>query len=126
MAYNNLSSKVPDMKRQFGTFQNSSYEGNPFLCGPPLEKSCTRVDKSPPSPIKSSNAIHRKWYDVDPLVFSTTFIVSYVIFFIGVACILYINPYWRQRCFNLIENRMYWCYNFAFYKLERLSNCICH
>nr|XP_023882258.1 receptor-like protein EIX1 [Quercus suber] len=126
VAYNNLSSKVPDMKEQFGTFQNSSYEGNPFLCGPPLEKSCTRVDKSPPSPIKSSDASHGKWYDVDPLVFSTTFIVSFVIFFIGVACILYINPYWQQRCFNLIENRMYLCYNFAFYKLERLSNCICH
>ncbi|XP_050289661.1 receptor-like protein 8 [Quercus robur] len=115
VAYNNLSSKVPDMKGQFGTFENSSYEGNPFLCGPPLEKSCTRVDKSPPSPIKSSNASHGKWYDVDPLVFSTTFIVSYIIFFIGVACILYINPYWQQRCFN-----------FAFYMLERLSNCICH
>ena len=114
------------MKGQFGTFQNSSYEGNPFLCGPPLEKSCARVDKSPPSPIKSSNASHGKWYDVDPLVFSTTFIVSYAIFFIGEPCILYINPYWQQRCFNLIENRMYWCYNFAFYKLERLSNCICH
>ncbi|KAK7830104.1 receptor-like protein 8, partial [Quercus suber] len=77
VAYNNLSSKVPDMKEQFGTFQNSSYEGNPFLCGPPLEKSCTRVDKSPPSPIKSSDASHGKWYDVDPLVFSTTFIVSF-------------------------------------------------
>uniref|UniRef100_A0A7N2LNJ1 Leucine-rich repeat-containing N-terminal plant-type domain-containing protein n=1 Tax=Quercus lobata TaxID=97700 RepID=A0A7N2LNJ1_QUELO len=62
VAYNNLSSKVPDMKGQFGTFENSSYEGNPFLCGPPLEKSCTRVDKSPPSPIKSSNASHEKCF----------------------------------------------------------------
>jgi hypothetical protein len=50
VAYNNLSGKVPDMKAQFGTFEKSSYEGNPFLCGPPLEKSCTRVDESPPSP----------------------------------------------------------------------------
>uniref|UniRef100_A0A7N2R4C4 Uncharacterized protein n=1 Tax=Quercus lobata TaxID=97700 RepID=A0A7N2R4C4_QUELO len=62
VAYNNLSGKVPDMKGQFGTFQNSSYEGNPFLCGPPLEKSCARVDKSPPSPIKYSNASHRKCF----------------------------------------------------------------
>nr|XP_023885712.1 leucine-rich repeat receptor protein kinase EMS1-like [Quercus suber] len=53
VAYNNLSGKVPDMKGQFGTFQNSSYEGKAFLCGPPLEKSCTRVDNSPPLPIKS-------------------------------------------------------------------------
>uniref|UniRef100_A0A2N9EK78 Leucine-rich repeat-containing N-terminal plant-type domain-containing protein n=1 Tax=Fagus sylvatica TaxID=28930 RepID=A0A2N9EK78_FAGSY len=61
VAYNNLSGKVPDMKAQFGTFEKSSYEGNPFLCGPPLEKSCTRVDnESPPSPIKSSIASDEK------------------------------------------------------------------
>ncbi|KAF3959468.1 hypothetical protein CMV_015725 [Castanea mollissima] len=53
VACNNLSRKVPDMKGQFGTFQNSSYKGNAFLCGPPLEKSCTRVDSSPPLPRKS-------------------------------------------------------------------------
>ncbi|KAK7816573.1 receptor-like protein 13, partial [Quercus suber] len=99
VAYNNLSGKVPDMKGQFGTFQNSSYEGKAFLCGPPLEKSCTRVDNSPPLPIKSLTT--------NPLVFSTSVWVSYVIFFIGVSCILYINPNWQQWCFNLIEYQMY-------------------
>jgi hypothetical protein len=127
VAYNNLSGKVPVMKAQFGTFEKSSYEGNPFLCGPPLEKSCTKVDnESPPSPIKSSIASDEKWYEIDPEVFSISFCVSYVIFFLGVVCILYINPYWRQRCFNLIEDRMYWCYYFALNMLNRLSKCICH
>ncbi|KAL4625752.1 hypothetical protein ACB092_05G047600 [Castanea dentata] len=80
VTYNNLSGKVPDMKRQFGTFQNSSYEGNSFICGPPLEKSCTRVDSSPPLPGKSLTTSKGKWCEVDPLVFSTSFSVSYVIF----------------------------------------------
>uniref|UniRef100_A0A2N9HX13 SWIM-type domain-containing protein n=2 Tax=Fagus sylvatica TaxID=28930 RepID=A0A2N9HX13_FAGSY len=80
VAHNNLSGKVPDMKGQFGTFEKSSYEGNPFLCGPPLEKSCTRVDnESPPSPIKSSIASDEKWYEIDPEVFSISFSVSYEI-----------------------------------------------
>ena len=38
VAYNNLVGKTPGIKAQFGTFDTSSYERNPFLCGLPLEK----------------------------------------------------------------------------------------
>nr|XP_023914130.1 probable LRR receptor-like serine/threonine-protein kinase At4g36180 [Quercus suber] len=67
--HNNLSGKVPDIK-QFSTFEKSSYEGNPFLCGPPLEKSCTNMDESPPSPQIPSKANDGKWYEVNLPVFS--------------------------------------------------------
>ncbi|XP_030968106.1 receptor-like protein 56 isoform X1 [Quercus lobata] len=126
VAHNNLSGKVPDMKKQFSTFGESSYEGNPFLCGPPLKKSCTVIDESPPSPQKSSEASDGKWYEVDLLAFFMSFLVSYLIFFLGVVSVLYINHHWRKRCFNLVEDRMYWCYYFALNTLKGLTSCMRH
>ncbi|XP_075665193.1 receptor-like protein 15 isoform X1 [Castanea sativa] len=123
--HNNLSGKIPYIGH-LTTFENSSYEGNPFLYGPPLEKSCTDIDESPPSPQIPSKANDGKWYEVDLPVFSIIFSVSYVIFFLGVASILYINPHWRQRCFNLVEDRMYWCYFFALNTLKGLPGRMCH
>ncbi|KAM4110958.1 hypothetical protein ACJW30_05G031200 [Castanea mollissima] len=123
--HNNLSGKIPYIGH-LTTFENSSYEGNRFLCGPPLEKSCIDIDESPPSPQIPSKANDGKWYEVNLPVFSIIFSVSYVIFFLGVASILYINPHWRQRCFNLVEDRMYWCYFFALNTLKGLPGRMCH
>ncbi|XP_065865827.1 receptor-like protein 15 isoform X2 [Euphorbia lathyris] len=46
VAYNNLSGSVPGIKLQSGASDNSSYEGNPFLCGLPLVKSCGNFSTS--------------------------------------------------------------------------------
>ena len=124
VSHNNLSGKLPDFKAQFGTFEKGSYEGNPFLCGPPLEKSCTEKDESPQSPQKSSKASGGKRYEADLLSFYASFGVSYIIFFFGVISILYINPHWRQRCFNFVEDRMYWCYHVAL-NSQKLLNRTC-
>ncbi|XP_050235036.1 receptor like protein 21-like [Mercurialis annua] len=40
VAYNNLSGRIPDFGPDFGTIDNSSFQGNPLLCGVPLIKRC--------------------------------------------------------------------------------------
>lgn len=39
LSSNNLEGRIPQ-SRQFGTFENSSFEGNIGLCGPPLSRQC--------------------------------------------------------------------------------------
>ncbi|RVW24969.1 Receptor like protein 42 [Vitis vinifera] len=59
VAHNNLSGKTPERKFQFITFDQSSYEGNPLLCGLPLEQSCTPT--GPATPPASKNGEIGLW-----------------------------------------------------------------
>ncbi|OEL20740.1 hypothetical protein BAE44_0018244, partial [Dichanthelium oligosanthes] len=43
LSNNQLEGRIPQ-PRQFGTFQNSSFDGNAGLCGPPLSKQCRTLD----------------------------------------------------------------------------------
>ncbi|KAK4591050.1 hypothetical protein RGQ29_021299 [Quercus rubra] len=136
LSHNNLNGEIPSELTDLtflevftvdhNNLSESSYEGNPFLCGAPLKKSCTDTNESPPLSQKSSEANDGRWYEVDLLAFFTSFLVSCIIFFSGVVSVLYINPHWQQQCFNLVVDRMYWCYFFALNTLKELSSRMCH
>ncbi|XP_062150711.1 receptor-like protein 9DC3 [Alnus glutinosa] len=49
VSHNILTGLIPRGK-QFDTFQNNSFEGNPGLCGIPLTKKCENSDETPSQP----------------------------------------------------------------------------
>ncbi|KAI3737556.1 hypothetical protein L2E82_27562 [Cichorium intybus] len=118
----NLSSlKLPEMKAQFGTFTEASYEENPLLCGPPLEKKCTdnsEVVMTDPS----AQEDEEKWYAIDMTCFYRSSFSTCVVVFLGYAAVLYINPQWRRRWLELVEDCMVTCYYFLYDSVRKLSN----
>ncbi|XP_052483901.1 receptor-like protein 9a isoform X5 [Gossypium raimondii] len=100
VAYNNLSGSIPEPKAQFGTFIENSYEGNLFLCGAILHKSCSKTD----SPSTISTVSEDKGEDglIGTYDFCVSFLVSYVVVLLTIFVVLYINPYWRRVWFSLI------------------------
>ncbi|KAI3802642.1 hypothetical protein L1987_30782 [Smallanthus sonchifolius] len=107
VSHNNLSGRLPDWKAQFATFTMESYEGNPLLCGLPLENKCTTAPHVSDS---STNEGTHKWYDIDRASFYGSSGSTWFVFMLGFAAILYINPYWRRWWLDFVEECMYICY----------------
>ncbi|KAK9025536.1 hypothetical protein V6N11_038400 [Hibiscus sabdariffa] len=116
VAHNNLSGRVPD-KRQFPTFDISSYEENPLLSGLPSEKNRSQVVETP----LPSDETEEKWYEVDGTCFFASFVATYSVVLLSLGAVLYINPYWRRRWSHFIENCIHRCYYFVVDALRKLA-----
>ncbi|KAJ8551694.1 hypothetical protein K7X08_021709 [Anisodus acutangulus] len=107
VAYNNLTGRTPQRSAQFATFDESSYEGNPFLCGLPLHITCT-IPILPPGPDcceEDTGFLDIEWFYI-------SFLVAYANVVLVMVVVLWVNPYWRNVWFYYVESFMYSCYYF--------------
>jgi len=118
VSYNNLSGRTPEMKYQFATFEESSYKGNPLLCGPPLQNSCDKME-SPSARVPNDSNGDDGLIDIDS--FYASFGVFYIIVVLTIAAVLCINPHWRRRWFYFIEECIDTCYCFLAINFRKLS-----
>ncbi|CAI9267421.1 unnamed protein product [Lactuca saligna] len=98
VSHNNLSGRLPEMKGQFSTFTKASYQGNPLLCGPPLDNRCITQSQASKEEKRTE-----KWYDIDMTCFYGSSSSTCVVFLLGFFALLYINPYWRRWWLNSVE-----------------------
>ncbi|KAJ0076140.1 hypothetical protein Patl1_35220 [Pistacia atlantica] len=94
VAHNNLSGSIPD-QAQFGSFNESDYEGNPYLCGQLIKKSCT--DEPIPPPLASIEKEDDNESSIDMVAFCWSFVGSYATTIMALIMILWINSYWRSE-----------------------------
>ncbi|CAH8334646.1 unnamed protein product [Eruca vesicaria subsp. sativa] len=101
VSYNNLSGIIPQ-GRQFSTFNENSYLGNPLLCGPPTDRSCEAKKST-----KETDNVGEEEEDdeavVDMMVFYWTTASTYVTALIGFLLLMCIDCPWRQAWLRLVD-----------------------
>ncbi|GAB4858638.1 hypothetical protein Ancab_040372 [Ancistrocladus abbreviatus] len=101
LSYNNLSGKIP-LGTQLQSFNESSYMGNPLLCGPPLENKCSE-DETPVSHHDGGDV-----RDQDENILSPGLFISiglgFATGFWGVCGILLFKRSWRYAYFRFLNH----------------------
>ncbi|KAF8040883.1 hypothetical protein BT93_B2948 [Corymbia citriodora subsp. variegata] len=101
LSYNNLNGKIP-MGSQFATFNTSSFEGNPGLCGLPLLRNCS----TPTGPDAQDHEGEDKGNEEDDhgeLWFYASIVLGFLVGFWSVCGTLVIKRSWRQAYFRFAD-----------------------
>ncbi|KAJ9678533.1 hypothetical protein PVL29_020656 [Vitis rotundifolia] len=117
LSNNNLSGKIPQ-GTQLQSFNTSSYEGNPTLCGPPLLKKCPG-DKAEGTPKAYSyeDDIQQNGND---MWFYVSIALGFIVGFWGVCGTLLLNNSWRYAYFQFLNKIKDWLYVTTTINMARL------
>uniref|UniRef100_A0ACD5YW79 Uncharacterized protein n=1 Tax=Avena sativa TaxID=4498 RepID=A0ACD5YW79_AVESA len=96
VAYNNLSGPTPGTTGQFITFDQSSYEGNAYLCGLPLLKNCSMPPSTPPFKEHGDDK-------VDDIILFGCSAMFYLVGFWTSLGVLYFKRSWRCTWFSGVD-----------------------
>ncbi|XP_039117971.1 receptor-like protein 13 [Dioscorea cayenensis subsp. rotundata] len=121
VAYNNLSGPTIGLVAQFSTFDKNSYEGNPYLCGPPLENTCTLLIPVPKSQV-TKNIHEDKEAAKDHLILYATIALGFSTGFWGWMALLYFNRSWQYSFFLAIDKCMKEALDMASSLLMKMSH----
>ncbi|XP_078173289.1 uncharacterized protein LOC144567108 [Carex rostrata] len=98
-SYNNLSGSIPN-GHQLQTLNDPSiYSGNPYLCGPPLEKSCDSSVRLPQSDGNNDTNDRDKWLY---LFIEFGFVAGFLLVFF----ILLFKVKWRYTYFQMVDSML--------------------
>ncbi|XP_050368837.1 receptor-like protein EIX2 [Argentina anserina] len=101
LSYNNFNGRIPSGS-QLQTLDNSSYEGNPSLCGFPLSTKCPGDDKPTSSgnlPVEDNDED-----DNGKLGLYVSVVLGFIIGFWGVCGTLLVKKSWRYAYFCFFDN----------------------
>ncbi|XP_019093693.1 PREDICTED: LRR receptor-like serine/threonine-protein kinase GSO1 isoform X2 [Camelina sativa] len=100
VSYNNLSGIIPQ-GRHFDTFDESSYLGNPFLCGPPTDRSCDAKKSSEEEGNGREDEDDEAAFDMVVFYYSTA--STYVTALIGVLALMCFDCPWRRAWLLIVD-----------------------
>ncbi|KAK9937224.1 hypothetical protein M0R45_014028 [Rubus argutus] len=99
LSHNNLIGRIPT-GNQLQTLDNSSYEGNPLLCGFPLSTKCH--EDGDDKPHAEENKDHED--NDEKIGLYTSVVLGFIIGFWSVCGTLIMNKSWRYAYFQFFDN----------------------
>ncbi|KAL6320623.1 hypothetical protein AAG906_008623 [Vitis piasezkii] len=108
LSNNTLSGKIP-LGTQLQSFDASTYEGNPGLCGPPLLKRCPEDELGG---VSFTSGLSSKKEDIQDdannIWFYGNIVLGFIIGFWGVCGTLLFNSSWRYAYFQFLSKIKDW------------------